>query len=361
VTRRLSAIAVVALALGAAAPALAAEPQLIGSFGGGPIRFLDRDLRVESGRTHVPRGSDGTVFSPDRRRVAAYDVESRFVTVFNRRTGRVVARRPLGEARSVSFPTRNRVVAVRGAWGSGENGYVRSIDLRTGRAQVTRPGGWVRDEEQVGRERRLLMESYGGLSVVDVGVAGNVKRRFPITLPERFQDGRAVGLWLEGDLVLASAGDRHALIRVGGETAEIDLPDGYWYWAGPDLIQDVFKIARVDRDAMQVTKVIDTGGAFGALTPFRGGFVIGMGRQRYDRNLELIAENERAPVERTPPLLVGNRLYGITADCIRETQGAAISDARTGRSIRVLREVSTPRLGVLGGGALARVSPEACP
>jgi hypothetical protein len=342
-----------------AAPAAPAKPQLIGSIGSGPIRFLDRDLNPLPGSPRVPRGAAGTLFSPGGGRIAIWGYKHRNLVVKTRRSGRVLTRRSLGTAFWVRFPSRNHVITVDS---SVAPLIVRSLDIAHERwSKVELEGDMEDPPEQIGRVTRLLLEvpnrfQPDHFQVVDVGPDGKVEASHRIDIPSSFDldQFEAVGADLSGDDVLLSADTDHALVRVDGPTTLLDLPDGYWSWAGRDFIfagGPAPLVAKIDRDTAQVTKTIDADAGY--FIPFRGGLIGGFGRVRYDADLNLLAENEAAlPV--FPNFVLHDRLYGVQFECDADdhaTTGALVADAPSGKLIR--RRGGEWKLGVLGAGQMA--------
>ncbi|HEX5620341.1 MAG TPA: hypothetical protein VFX51_18110 [Solirubrobacteraceae bacterium] len=354
-------VAVVGACLLMVVPASAEQP-LLGTNGKGRVRVLDPDLKIVPGTPALPKTTDGTVLSPDGRRFASWSFYGSRLTVRSTRTFRAIRTLPIERGTEVFWPERDHIVTVDDLNVGKRPNVFRSFDLRSGTSRTVRLRDLLVETQVVGHRLRVLTVGgpdlccpTGPFRVTDISAAGVVKRRWRVPLPDGFVMGDKfdpiVGMQLSGTLLLASQNERHALIKVhSGETKPIaGLGDGYYGWVGRRLISDFRHIARVDRRAMTVTTVVDTG-IEDNTTLFEGGVILGFGRARYDANLQRVAQNPRpAPVQGYRPVLAHGRLYDLIVDCDdSDNTRAAIADAATGAAIAERR--GRWKLGVLGGG-----------
>jgi hypothetical protein len=351
-----------------AAPASADQP-LIGTNGKGRMRVLDRDLRIVPGTPALPRSTDGTVVSPDDRRFASWSFYGHRLTIRNRRTFRAITTRRIDVGTDVYWPTRNHVIAVtyKPNDGTGKRpNVIRSFDLARGTSRTIRLRGLPEGVERVGRIVRVVTETgddfccaTGRFTVTDISAAGVVKRRWRVPLPDEFvisdDSDQAIGMRLSRNLLLATQNAHNALIRIHRGTAKmLDLPSDYYNFVGRDFVFAGFggHAARIDRHALTASEAVDTGLKEEIATPFDGGFIVGFGRARYDRSLQLVAENPTPPnVEGFSLVVAHDRIYDILFDCEGMSDaGVAIADAKTGAPIAT--RPGRWKFGVLGSGYL---------
>jgi hypothetical protein len=340
-----------------AAPASADQP-LVGTDGNGRVRVLDPDLNIVPGTPALPASTDATVLSPDGRRFASWAFTHTRLTIRNRRTFKAITTRRVEQGTEVFWLTPNRIVTVAYVPGDGyvkRPNIIRSFDLEDGTTRTLRLPGIARDVQRVGDVIRLLTVGGPNLAVAsgpwvvtDIGARGVVKRRWRVPLPDGIN--AHAGMRLSGTLLLATKNRKHALIRIhSGRTRRLTgLPNGFYAWVGRHFIAAGGHVARVDRRAMRVTATVDTR-IDDTATPFRGGFIMGFGRARYDANLRRVAENPTpAPTQGFAPVLANDRLYDLVVDCEGPDTRMAIADATTGAAIA--ERPGRWRFGVLGGG-----------
>jgi hypothetical protein len=345
---------------------------LIGSNGDGRVRVLDPDLRIVPGTPALPKRTDGTVLSPDGRRFASWSFLGGRLTIRSRATFRPLTSVPIERGDDVYWPARDHIMTVSHKPWLKRPIVIRSFDVDDGGSRTVRLRGVPWGVERRGRVLRVLTatgRSFGferePIVVTDVRAAGVVDRRWRVPLPDGFDvvsgdddddgEGDAV-VRLSRNLLLATRGDRHALIRVHSGTTKLltGLPPGpydYYGWAGPDLIDTRGLVARVDRDALTVTGFVDTG-IEESVSPYGDGFVVGFGRARYDASLQRVAENAApAPTQGFAPVIANDRLYDLVIDCDdADNTRAAIADATTGAAIAERR--GRWKFGLLGSGYL---------
>lgn len=331
----------------AAAPSASAAT-IIGSVDGGPTRILDANLKAVPGTPALPAGIEGTVLSPNGKRVAAWSVRDRRLTVHSRKTFGVQERLRIPLAIDVFWPSRHHIV-ITAVDSNANRSIVRSYDLKRDTARTWRFGGSISDVELAGRRLRLVRQSEGepGFQrgdhiVTELGAGGETKLSWKVPAPPTAR------MDIEDGLLMVSHDADHWLIPVGGEPHGIELPAGHYGWTGHDFVYGNGRIARIDRSAPAVAKTIDIG-ITETPTPYRGGLVIGFGRERYDANLERVAQNPDPARVAGTMIIAGDRLYASVFDC-GDNPAVAIADARTGKAIR--RVPGKRRYGVLGGGYL---------
>ena len=359
-----------------AAPAGAAEQPLIGTDGHGRVRVRDADLKIVPGTPALPRSTEATVLSPNGRRVATWAFSHRRLTIRSRRTFRAITTRRIDVSSDVYWPTRNHVIAV--AYlpndGSGKRpNVIRSFNLARGTSRTIRLPGLPEGVERVGNKVRIVTESgtdfccaTGRFTVTDISAAGVVKRRWRVPLPDDFvisdDSDQAIGMRLSRNLLLATQNTHQALIRVHrGTTKPLDLPSGYYEFVGRNFVIDDFngQAARIDRTALTATPAVDVGVKEEIATPFDGGFIVGFGRARYDRNLQRVAENPTPPeTEGFRRIVAHDRLYDLLLpDCDGPADaGAVIADAKTGKVLAT--RPGRWKFGVLGSGYLKSTAAE---
>jgi hypothetical protein len=350
-----------------AASAAAAEQPLIGADGKGRIRVLDADLNIVPGTPALPRSVRATALSPNGRRVATWAFSSKRLTIRSRKTFRAITTRRIDIGSDVYWPTKNHLIAV-SYYGNGKRpNVIRAFNLARGTSRTIRLRGLPEGVERVGRVVRIVTQSgpdfccpTGRFRVTDIGAAGVVKRRWRVPLPDDFvisdESDQTIGMRLSRNLLLATQNTHQALIRVHrGTTKPLDLPSGYYDFVGRNFVFDRSsgEAARIDRDALTATPAVATGVKDDFATPFHGGFIVGFGRVRYDRNLQRVAENPTPPeTEGFERVVAHDRLYDLLLpDCDSgAAAGAVIADARTGAVLAT--RPGAWRFGVLGGGYL---------
>jgi hypothetical protein len=328
----------------------AALPLLIGGPAGHPMRLLDRDAHPLARSARLASETRTTALSPDGRRFAA--LAGKRIVIVDRRTRRRVRDLRAHHAFAIAWPGRHRLVTL--GTGANDANLVRTRDLRTGRTRVRRFPGPTYQFGSDGRRAWLVFfrPTYFGIVRFDGGRFRGVTRVRP---------RGATNIAVHGDLALLEHASPvgHELVRLGdGSRHAVDLPgSGGYGWLTRDLLGGPDHVARVDRATATVTRTVEVE-PDQTLTPYRRGFVVGLGRARYGARLHLVAQNPAADPAEGLVYVARGRLYTRTQDCATGANGLTIADADTGAVID--RRSGRFALGTLGAPYIDRPNEEDC-
>jgi hypothetical protein len=283
---------------------------------------------------------------------------------FDRATGRRIRTRPLGGLQPTVWLSRNHVLMT--GFDEAAPATFEVLNVKTGRIRPVPVTGRVTDVDG----RHVLL---GGLEVVTFGARGGVRQRIAVPpLGENYVTGR-----IDGDRVLVSpiaAPQEHALVTLdyadGTATSQpLDLAGGVYDWVTPTVLATDADLAKIDRGTSAVVREVQYAQPLGVdqepVTPFEGGAVIGLARERYDADLNLVATNPEVSLYGGPAFIRGDRIYGRRVPTLQcgfgldpGPPGTQIADVRTGAVIRQFS--GGHRLGLLGSGYLTAPNDDDC-
>jgi hypothetical protein len=333
-------------------------PLLFGSPAGHALRLLDGDAHPVARAPRLAADLRTTALSPDARRFAA--LGRRRIVVIDRRTRRRVgALRARPQEFAIAWPSRNRLVTL-GA-GADDANVVRVLKVRTGRTRVRRFPGPTYQFGSDGRRVWLVFyrAGYYGVARFDGGRFRGVTR----IRPPAGVDVAASSIAVHGDLALLEyqrdGAVAHELVRVSdGSRHAIALPgSGGYRWLTRDLLASADHVVQLDRARASVTRSVSVE-QDQTLTPYRRGFVVGLGRARYGPDLTLLAENPAADPAEGLVYAAHGRLYARTTDCTTGARGITIADADTGAVVE--RRDGAFALGKVGALSIDRPNEEDC-
>jgi hypothetical protein len=327
-------------------------PQLIGGPLREPMHLLDRNLHRIPAHVQVQHNTISTALSPDGKRFVA--LSRKKLVIVDLRTRRRVMALHGHYGLYVAWPTRNLIL------NEGPRGDTVQIhNLRSGSTRKVPIGTFI-DRGTAGRAAWYVMGGESGLSS-EFEVArfdgGRYEGKTTVRVPNKFQDYYTPP-YVRRDFALLTYDNgggsaAYQLFNLDtGARKRIDLPPGgeYYRWLGDHLLVGRGGVvAKIDAKSATVigSVKVEPGET---VTRIGHGFVVGMGRARYDGHLELVAKNPHAEHASGTVFSAHGRLYQRVTNCDTSTNVITIADPDTGEVLARREErfaigtVNSPRV-----------------